>query len=90
LGYMTPNGWEDFSDRATLEATFYNTVRGILVFQGINETEQLIPAIEMSRTLGLLLYYIPKFKDDYTGRWDRFTGHCLKKMSWERTDGKRN
>ena len=58
FGFLTTDGWEDDKDREALESVFNSRIRQSLVLQGFYEKD--LEALEDEKTLGTLMYYVPK------------------------------
>ncbi len=79
--YMTRDGWEDSEDREVLESFFHQRVCQHLVSQGFDGSD--FTALEREKTLGTLIYYVPKLLEWKEGRAEGYLQHFF---SWERDD----
>ena len=81
--FMTRDGWEDVEDREALESYFYDRVRQRLFLQGFNEND--LEGLEHEKTLGTLLYYVPRLFEWKDGIAERYLERLL-----PREDGRRD
>ncbi len=70
FGYMTRDGWEDVEDREALESFFYDRFRRSMLLQGFDE--KTLEALEHEKTLGILMYYVPKLFEWKDGIAERY------------------
>lgn len=74
---MTRDGWEESEDREVLGSFFHQRVCQHLVSQGFDGSH--FTALEREKTLGTLIYYVPKLLEWKEGRAEN-------SFSWERDD----
>ncbi len=75
FGYMTRDGWEDAEDREALEAFFYDRVWQRLLLQGFDEKD--LEALDHEKTLGTLMFYVPKLLEWKDGMAERYLERYL-------------
>ncbi len=70
FGYVTRDGWEDVEDREALESYFYDRVQQRLLLQGFDVND--LEALEHEKTLGTLMYYVPRLLEWKDGIAERY------------------
>lgn len=75
FGYMTRDGWEDAEDREALETFFYDRVWRRLLLQGFDEKD--LEALDHEKTLGTLMFYVPKLLEWKDGMAERYLERYL-------------
>ncbi|KAL7272311.1 hypothetical protein RUND412_004892 [Rhizina undulata] len=81
FGYMTTQGWENYEGHKKLEDHFNARVRELLEAQGFEE--DVLRAVECSKALGILEYFVPKFREWKDDRPERYLRGYLRNLSWE-------
>jgi hypothetical protein len=76
-------GWSDDEERATIEDAFYTRVFKLLRKEGMDMPGNLDLAIEVSKVLGGLYYYIPKMKSNIRDLREQYLVVLSQRTSWE-------